>query len=223
MSKNIASSLLMVFAGAAGLATTAEARDWYATGTFGFVSQSDQQLSYTIPGVSGVASPTLPLDTGFLAGGAIGRYFGDSWRIEAEFMYQSVDHPSLDLVGIGPVLPSGDGNYASTSIAVNALREFDLFGSPRARTYAGLGAVYATEIDVDFESGGIERSFSGSGPGVQALLGARYSFGERAFVDAGVRYLLVSNVDLDGEENAVGRIKADYEPLAVTVSFGWRF
>ena len=119
--------------------------------------------------------------------------------------------------------PSGDGNYASTSVAINALREFDLFGSSRARTYVGLGAVYATEIDVDFESGGVERSFSGSGTGVQALLGARYALGERAFVDAGVRYLLVSGAELDGEEGVVGRIKADYEPLAVTLSFGWRF
>jgi long-subunit fatty acid transport protein len=58
---------------------------------------------------------------------------------------------------------------------------------------------------------------------VQALLGARYAFGERAFVDAGVRYLLVSGVEMDGEEGAVGRVKADYEPLAVTVSFGWKF
>ena len=135
-------------------------------------------------------------------------------------MYQSVDHPVFTLAAGGP---SGDGNYASTSIAVNALREFDLFGSPSTRTYAGLGAVYATEVDLDFESGGVERSFSGSGTGIQALLGARYAFGERAFVDTGIRYLLVSNVDLDGEEGAVGRIKADYEPLALTVSFGWRF
>ena len=138
-------------------------------------------------------------------------------------MYQSVDHPVFALVAGGPGLPSGDGNYASTSIALNALREFDLFGSPRVKTYAGLGAVYATEIDLDFESGGVERSFSGSGTGVQALIGARYNWGERAFVDTGVRYLLVSNAELNGEEGAVGQIKADYEPLAVTVAFGWRF
>lgn len=214
---------LLALASAAGTATASESQKWYATGTFGFVSQSDQQLDYSRPGVSGVVSPTLPLDNGFLAGGAVGRYFGEAWRIEAEFMYQSVDHPVFTLVAGGPGLPSGDGNYASTTIAVNALREFDLFGSPRARTYAGLGAVYATEVDLDFESNGIERSFSGSGSGFQALIGARYSLGEHAFVDAGFRYLLISNVDLDAEENATGRIKADYEPLAVTVSFGWKF
>jgi len=214
---------VLALAGASGMATAAESQGWYATGTFGYVTQSDQQLTYTRPGVSGAVSPTLPLDTGFLAGGSVGRYVSEAWRIEAEFMYQSVDHPVFSLVAGGPGLPSGDGNYASTSIALNALREFDLFGSPRARTYAGLGAVYATEVDVDFESNGVERSFSGSGTGFQALLGARYSWGERAFIDAGIRYLLVSNVDLDGEEGAVGQIKADYEPLAATVSFGWRF
>jgi outer membrane protein W len=202
------------------VAAAAEKRDWYATGTLGFVTQSDQQLDYTRPGVAGVASSKLPLDSGFLTGGAIGRYLNDDWRIEAEFMYQSVDHPVFTLAAGGP---TGKGNYASTSIAVNALREFDLFGSSKARTYAGLGAVYATEVDVDFESGGVERSFSGSGAGVQALFGARYSFGERAFVDAGLRYLLVSGVKMTGEAGAVGTVKADYEPLAATVSFGWKF
>lgn len=211
---------LALLAGAGGANAETGTGGWYATGILGAVTQSDQRLAYTRPGVTAVASPTLPLDTGFAAGGSIGRYVGDAWRIEAEFMYQSVDHPVFTLVAGGP---SGDGNYASTTVAVNALREFDLFGSPRARTYAGLGAVYATEIDLDFESGGVERSFSGSGAGVQALLGARYSLGERAFIDAGLRYLLVSGVDLDGEEGAVGRVKADYEPLALTVSFGWRF
>lgn len=214
---------LLALASLNGTATAAESQSWYATGSLGLVSQSDQQIAYSRPGVSGVVSPTLPLDTGFLAGGAIGRYVSDAWRIEAEFMYQSVDHPFFSLVAGGPGLPSGDGNYASTSIAVNALREFNLFGSPRARTYAGLGAVYTTEVDVDFESNGVERSFSGSGSGVQALLGARYSLGERAFVDTGIRYLLLSNVEMNGEEGAVGQIKADYEPLAITISFGWRF
>jgi outer membrane protein W len=215
---------LILLAGAGGASaatgTGTGTGGWYATGTLGAVTQSDQRLAYSRPGITAVTSSTLPLDTGFAAGGAIGRYFGDAWRIEAEFMYQSVDHPTFTLAGGGP---SGDGNYASTTVAVNALREFDLFGSPRARTYLGLGAVYATEVDVDFESSGIERSFSGSGAGVQALLGARYSLGERAFIDAGLRYLLVSGVELDGEEGAVGRVEADYEPLAVTVSFGWRF
>jgi hypothetical protein len=58
------------------------------------------------------------------------------------------------------------GNYASTSIALNALREFDFFGALRVRSYLGLGAVCATEIDVHFENDDIEGSFSGSGSGI---------------------------------------------------------
>lgn len=214
---------LLALAGLSGTATAAESQRWYATGSFGLVSQSDQQIAYSRPGVSGVVSPTLPLDTGFLAGGAIGRYVSDAWRIEAEFMYQSVDHPFFNLVAGGPGLPTGDGNYASTTVAVNALRELNLLGSTRTQTYAGVGAVYVTEVDLDFEQGGVEQSYSGSGSGVQLLLGARYLIGERIFVDAGIRYLLASNQDLDGEESAEGQIKADYEPLALTLSFGWRF
>lgn len=211
---------LIALASASGVAAAAETQGWYVTGTFGYVTQSDQQLAYTRPGVAGVTSQKLPLDTGFLAGGSVGRYLNDTWRVEAEFMYQSVDHPT---VTIGTNGPSGDGNYASTTVAVNALREFNLLGSTRTRTYAGIGAVYVTEVDVDFERNGVEQSFSGSGSGVQLLLGARYPFGERAFIDAGIRYLIASNQELDGEESTSGRIKADYEPMALTVSFGWRF
>ncbi len=212
--------LLVALAGASGVGTSSEAQGWYATGTLGLTTQSDQRLVYTRPGGAAATNQVLPLDNGFLGGGAVGRYFGDAWRIELEFMYQSVDHPTITL-GTGG--PAGDGNYASTTVAANVLREFNLFGSPRARTYAGLGAVYLTEVDVDFESAGVERSFSGSGTGVQALLGARYPLGERAFVDAGLRYLLASGQEMDGEEGAVGKIKADYEPLSLTLSFGWRF
>jgi hypothetical protein len=57
----------------------------------------------------------------FLGGGSVGRYLNAAWRIEAKFMYQSVDHPVFTLGANGP---SGDSNYASTSIAINTVREF---------------------------------------------------------------------------------------------------
>lgn len=220
MMRSSAASLTLILIGAAH-APDALAQDddlWYATAFGGLVTQSDQRLS----------SPDLPLDadvelrndTGFAAGAALGRHFGQNWRLEAEFVYQSVDHDVLTLFAGGP---EGDGNYASTSVALNGYYDFNLFESNRARTYVGAGLVYLTEVDVDFEGAGGELSYSGSDTAAQLLLGVRYTLAERAFLDVGLRYLLASDVELDGEAGAPGRLVADYEPLGVTVGIGWRF
>jgi opacity protein-like surface antigen len=196
-----------------------EASPWYVTATAGFTGQSDQRLDFTSP-TGGTASATAPLGSGFAAGGAFGRTLGQSWRLEAEFMYQSVDHDGVAFAAGGP---RGDGNFASTSVALNGLYDFNLFGSSSVRTYAGAGLVYLTEVDIDFEQGATELSYSGSDAGFQLLFGARYDLSGRFFVDAGLRYLLVSSVKLDAEVGAGGRIVADYEPWAATVSAGFRF
>jgi outer membrane protein W len=87
----------------------------------------------------------------------------------------------------------------------------------------GAGLAYLTEVDVDFESAGGERSFTGDGFGVQLLAGARYDLGERWFVDAGLRYLAASSLDLEDEGGGTGSIEADYEPWAVVLAVGRRF
>ena len=43
--------LVLIALAGADAARAAEDRKWYATGTAGFVTQSDQQLDYTRPGV----------------------------------------------------------------------------------------------------------------------------------------------------------------------------
>lgn len=194
------------------------ANGWYATALFGLTSQSDQQLR--LEGNGPVQNREVQLDRGGLAGGALGWQFANGWRLEGEFVYQSVD---LNDPGFVAPAPRGDGNYASTSVALNALYSLDLFGSPRVRTYVGAGLVRLTEVDIDFESAGRELGFSNSDNGVQLLFGARYRWGERAFVDAGVRWLKVSSLTLEGEDGAIGSIRADYEPWAVTLGVGWMF
>ena len=71
-----AACALILLAGAAGASAAtgsgASTGGWYATGILGAVTQSDQRLAYSRPGVTAVTSSTLPLDTGFAAGGAIG-------------------------------------------------------------------------------------------------------------------------------------------------------
>jgi opacity protein-like surface antigen len=177
-----------------------------------------QDLDYSTPGVA--AAGRLSPDTGFAAGGAFGYRFPGPWRLEAEFMYRTADHDGLRLPGVGNLAP---GNFASTAAALNALYEFDLFGSPKVRSFAGLGAVWLTEVDIDFESAGVETSYSGDGFGVQAIFGARYELGERWFLESSLRYLAAGGVDLRDEANPVRRLDADYDPWSVMVAIGWRF
>jgi outer membrane protein W len=166
---------------------------WYATAIAGANFMSDQSLSFS--GASLAGSTEAGFNTGLSTGAAVGYAFNRSWRVEAEFMYQSVDHDGVELAGSS--LPSG--NYASTSFALNGLYSFNAFGSDAVRTYVGAGLAWLTEVDVDFEQGRNELSYSGDGFGVQLLVGARYDFGERFFVDAGLRYLVGGEVTMDGE------------------------
>jgi outer membrane protein W len=190
---------------------------WYATALAGANFMSDQTLSFS--GASLAGSTEASFDTGLSTGAAVGYAFNRNWRAEVEFMYQSVDHDGVDLAGSS--LPSG--NYASTSFALNGLYSFNAFGSDAVRSYVGAGLAWLTEVDIDFEQGGNETSYSGDGFGVQLLAGARYDLGEHFFVDAGLRYLVGGEVTMDGEGSAPGRVKADYQPWGITLGAGWRF
>jgi hypothetical protein len=67
----------------------------------------------------------------------VGWAFGNGWRVEGEFVYQSVDAGNPGFAAPGP---QGNGdNFASTSAALNLLYDIDLFGSEKAKTYLGLG------------------------------------------------------------------------------------
>ena len=191
---------------------------WYATALVGVANQSDQTLTYSGIGAPPVGdqSRNVALDSGFLSGGALGWAFGNGWRAEGEFVYQSVGagNPGFAIPG-----PQGEGdNYASTSVALNLLYDIDLFGSDKAQTYVGLGYARLTEVDIDIGS----TSYSGTASALQLLFGARYHVGERWFVDAGLRWLDAGTVTLDAESGA-GRIQADYAPWALTFGAGWRF
>jgi outer membrane protein len=219
MTHRIPSALIgALLAAGPTIASAADDAHWYAAANFGANFMSDQSVS--LAGDGPTQSGDASLGSGLLAGGTIGRAFNRNFRAEAEFVYQSVDHDGVALDG-GGSLPSG--NFASTALALNGLYSFNLFGREEVRTYVGLGVAWLTEVDIDFEQGGQELSYSGDGFGVQLLAGARYEFGERWFLDAGLRYLTAGEVTMVGEGAAGGRVRADYEPWSATLGIGWRF
>jgi opacity protein-like surface antigen len=219
MEHKIESALLFaLLAAGPALASAADDTHWYATANVGANFMSDQSVS--LSGDGPTPSGDASLGNGLLTGAAVGRAFSRSFRAEAEFVYQSVDHDGVRLDG-GGSLPSG--NYASTALAFNGLYSFNLFGREEIRTYVGLGVAWLTEVDIDFEQDGQELSYSGDGFGLQLLAGARYEIGERWFLDAGLRYLSAGEVTMDGEGAATGRVRADYEPWSATLGIGWKF
>jgi len=209
---------LLLCSGLAGAGSSEAAESgWYAGALFGTTGHGSQTLSLED---GATESGRARFGADFLAGGSVGYQFGNRWRLEGEFVYQSVSRDNAPFAA--PDLQGG-GNFASTGVAVNALYEFDLFGSPKARTYLGAGVVVLTEVDIDFETPAGERSFSGDGTAFQLLAGVRYDLEERWFLDLGWRQLYASGLNLDGEGAASGRIRADYEPWAVTFGAGFRF
>lgn len=191
---------------------------WYASLNAGANFMADESANFS--GAGPTRSGDVDLGVGLLSGAAVGRAFGRNFRAEAEFLYQATDHSGIGLPN-GATLP--EGNFASTSVALNGLYSFNLFGRENVRTYVGVGVARLTEIDIDFEQGGREVSYSGEDWGVQFLLGARYELGERWFVDAGLRHLNAGEVTMDGEGATTGRVRADYEPWSATVGVGFSF
>lgn len=202
------------------LAATASAQDWYVSADLGLNLLGDQTLTYE----DGTGTPGTRNDAGFdpsfAAGGRVGRYFGERFRLEGELMYRTNGLEDVTVQGLGEAT---DGNYASLGIGLSALVDFNLFGSDRYRTYLGAGIVLIEEIDIDFTIDGQETSFQTNEVAAQLQAGVRYDTGDRWFVDVGLRYLISDDVALERPDNALQRVTAGYDPLTITAGVGLRF
>ncbi len=203
-----------LLAGSSGQA----ADNGYANARLGLNSLGDQTVSY--PDSITTSAASAEFDGGFLAGGSVGYQFGDSWRLEGELIYRTSEPDRIDLPGVDVFT---EGDYSSLTFGANGYYDFNLFGSDKARAHAGAGIAWLQAIDTDFEQNGIEQSFSSDDLGFQLILGARYNLGERWTLDAEARYLAATGIDMTGEDGAGGSVSADYDPLSLTVGFGWQF
>jgi opacity protein-like surface antigen len=78
------------------------------------------------------------------------------------------------------------------------------------------------EIDIDLAFPEGERSYSGDEFGFQAMLGARYDWSKRWFVDAELRYLGFGEVAMDREAGR-GSVSTDYDPVTFRLGIGYRW
>lgn len=190
----------------------------YVEATFGLNTLADTDYDVFLDGTSG--SGEASFDGSFGAGGAVGYRFDNGFSIEGEYLYRRVELDSVDLGAVGVF---SDGDFANTQINVNGFYHLeDLFDSA-IEPYVGVGLAYITEIDSDLEQNSEELEFESDEFALEVMAGARYQVLERGFIDVGIRYLALGGVTLESTANSADTIDADYNPLMVTASFGWKF
>lgn len=150
---------------------------------------------------------------------AYGVAFGwDAQRIsyEIDYLFRAADFDGVTFVD-GTSIDGGD--VASETISGNLYFRFR--PDRRWQPYLGAGIAYIREIDADFEDGGRETSYQSDDFAGQVMGGFRYG-GDKWLFDAQLRWLVVNDIFLE-DDNSPGVVVADYQPIDLLVSFGFRF
>ena len=195
----------------------AEGGEFYLKPTVGLSSLSDQSSITTGVGAAD-GSADISVDSGFAAGLAWGYRYTNNFAAEIAWEYRSND--SQVALADGSVFE--EGNYASNAFYLNGyyFPETDKVWQP----YIGIGVGFFEEVDIDLESGGVERSFSGDGEtSLQFMLGVEYPISPKLDVSAELRYSSATDLSLSGE-GIDGQFEGlDYDPLTVQIGLKYRF
>lgn len=162
--------------------------------------------------VKGAVAGKATFGTGPVVGGALGYDSADLWfRPEIEFAYRSGD--------AGAFAGGARGDFASTTVMLNAHYDFDRLGA--FTPYVGLGVGYVTEIDFDITGGVAPGQYNDTG-GVayQAMAGASYAATDRIGLSAELRYFDAGSRTL---ASSTRRITADYQTFELVLGARYRF
>ncbi|MFK7887942.1 MAG: OmpW family protein [Gammaproteobacteria bacterium] len=192
--------------------------DFYASAVAGIGFLGSEDLTYRDDLSTSTAEGDF--EASIAAGGTVGYYVNEQWRIEGELMYRRNELEPVTIDGIGAAT---EGDFASLSAVVSALYDFKPFGNDRLTAYVGAGIAFVQEIDIDFEIEGVETSFESDELGLQLQFGARYDINESLFIDAGVRYLTLSGAEMEFPSDTSRVVEADYSPFTISAGLGWRF
>ena len=158
------------------------------------------------------------LSNGFTSGAAIGHYITDNISAELSQTYKTKNHKGTTT----GLFTGTEGNYASNIFGFTGYYNFNNFN--KFKPYIGGAILLAQEIDMDFESGNTEQSFStGGNMGYGLTLGTRYEINQRYAVFTDIQYSHFSGLDLQNE-NGTGKISnIKYNPLALRFGLAFNF
>lgn len=191
--------------------------EWYLRAHSGLSQLSDSQgQTQGIGTMDGEAK--VELDSGFLAGMAVGYRYGPNWAAELAWEYRSNDSK----VTLADGTTFGDGNYASNIFFINGLYHFTTIDS--LEPYVGAGLGWIQEIDIDLEDSNNEISYSDDGNiGLQLYAGVNYLLNEDWSINTELRYADFPDNDLKGEDTLGNINSLEYNPLTFQFGVSYRF
>ena len=196
-----------------GLTTTASAQDdagWYLRGNAGYGIHQDIDLEGGLD--SSFHGNGLQSEGNFAASAGVGYDFGNNWRLELDGDSLWTDFGSISQT------PNSTAALRTNSLMLNAIYDFDSFGSWEPYVGAGVGFSFAqadfvahdalnpglttNEVCVGPRTAGQGESCevhdSDSGLGWQLLAGLGYAISENLTWDTHYTYRDISNIDFDG-------------------------
>lgn len=183
-------------------------------GLYAKIYGGSSTLTDTNVQVSGTVSKGK-FSSGTMVGGAIGYDYEGPWRSELEYSYRS---SSLKRLG-GATASNSD--YASTSIMVNGLYEFNQAGN--FQPYVGLGIGLTREVDFDLNAGPTANrgQYSRSSTfAVQGIVGVEVDFADDWSGFGELRTFSVNSPSLKGGGRT---LKADYRTTDIVIGIARRF
>jgi len=162
--------------------------------------------------VRGAVAGKASFGTSPVVGGALGYDSADLWfRPEIEFAYRSGDADAF--------AGGASGDFASTTLMLNAYHDFDRLGA--FTPYVGVGAGYVTEIDFDITGGGAPAEYKDRGGFAwQAMAGAGYAVTDRIGLSGELRYFDAGSRTL---ADSTRRITADHATFELVLGARYRF
>jgi outer membrane protein W len=219
---SVAAGLILV-SGATGTVQAADSSGVYAAITGGIGAVKDESFQFT-PAAGASVTNTARLGSGWLAGATVGYRVNETIRFEAEYIYRDNKLDAVAVPQFGGATATGD--YNSVHIMANAAFDFANvpIGTARLRPYVGAGLGWAQEIDADLVAPGrTNLEFSGNKFAYQALAGLRIEYDSGLYSSIGLSYGGTSNIKLKGSSGTTGTLTADYQPLSIRISAGYRF
>jgi opacity protein-like surface antigen len=157
-------------------------------------------------------------NAGTLFVASLGKRWNNNWATEFEYFYRSNE---LDTLTAGNSVLAG-GSLDSSNVFLNVIYSFPGIGGSAWRPYAGLGAGWIAQTNIDLDDLAGEQ-FSASGNfGYQWMIGIQRAFSQNGTAYLEGRAIAGGTQDLDSTSNE-RTLEVEYNTWSLILGLQWSF